>query len=111
MRLREYLLKRGVNPIALMMQWGLHSPTTLAAELGCSRLEAFRELRAVWAELGPYFASKLVAVDDQGKPAQNVMIRGTRPDDSLVLQATTNDKGEFQIGNVSHLIPLRFPPC
>ena len=40
-------------------------------------------------------------LDDQGKPAQNVMIRGTRPDDALVLQATTNDKGEFQIGNVT----------
>lgn len=67
-RLREYLLRRGVNPLSLMMQWGLHTPVTLAAELGCTRLEAFRELRAIWAELGPYFASKLVAVDDAGKP-------------------------------------------
>ena len=54
---------------------------------------------AAWAQGKARVNGKIL--DDQGKPAQNVMIRGTKPDDSLVLQATTNDKGEFQISNVT----------
>lgn len=66
--MREYLLGRGINPLQAMMQWALHTPTSLAAEIGCTRLEAFDRLKDLWAELAPFFAAKMVPVDDEGRP-------------------------------------------
>lgn len=66
--LRKYLLARGVNPLQAMMQWALHTPESLANELGCTRLEAFDRLRALWEGLAPYFVPKMVPVDDAGRP-------------------------------------------
>jgi predicted Zn-dependent protease len=40
-------------------------------------------------------------LDDQGKPAQNVLVRGMRAGDALVLEARTNDKGEWQLTNLA----------
>jgi len=40
-------------------------------------------------------------LDDQGKPAQNVLIRGMRAGDALVLEARTNDQGEWQLQNLA----------
>ncbi len=40
-------------------------------------------------------------LDDTGKPAQNVQIRGQRDGDPLVVEAKTNDKGEWQIANLT----------
>jgi hypothetical protein len=73
--LREYLLARGVNPLQRLMEWALHDPDTLAIELGCTRLEAFRELRAVWEGLAPYFMAKMVPVDDQGRPVPVMLMQ------------------------------------
>jgi hypothetical protein len=73
--LRNYLLARGVNPLQRIMEWSLHDPDTLAIELGCTRLEAFRELRALWEGLAPYFASKMVPVDDQGRPVPVMLMQ------------------------------------
>lgn len=64
--LRKWLLARGVNPLQQMMRWSMHTPESLAAEFGCTQLEAFRELRGMWGELAGYFAAKVVPVDDQG---------------------------------------------
>jgi tetratricopeptide (TPR) repeat protein len=36
-------------------------------------------------------------VDDQGKPAQNVQVRAVKAGDPLILEAKTNDKGEWTI--------------
>jgi Flp pilus assembly protein TadD len=36
-------------------------------------------------------------LDDAGKPAQDVQIRATRAGDALILEAKTNDKGEWSI--------------
>jgi predicted Zn-dependent protease len=36
-------------------------------------------------------------LDDQGKPAANVQIRATRTGDALILEAKTNEKGEWSI--------------
>lgn len=66
--LREYLLARGVHPLHRMMSYMLHTPQSLAAELNCSLLEAYRELRILWTEAAPYFAHKLAPVDGEGKP-------------------------------------------
>jgi predicted Zn-dependent protease len=40
-------------------------------------------------------------LDDQGKPALNVQVRATRAGDSLVLEAKTNDKGEWSLQNMA----------
>ena len=72
---REWMLARGVHPLQAMMQWALHSPTSLAAELGCTREEAFGHLRGLWADLAPYFASKMVPVDDEGRPVPMFMMQ------------------------------------
>lgn len=65
--LREYLLARGVHPLQRMMEWMRHTPTSLAAELGCTRLEAFDRLRDLWRDSAPYFAPKLVPTDESGR--------------------------------------------
>ena len=40
-------------------------------------------------------------LDDQGKPAQNVQVRAVKAGDSLILEAKTNDKGEWNIQNMA----------
>jgi hypothetical protein len=65
--LRQWLLGRGVHPLETLMRWGMHSPHSLAIELGCSKLEAFDRLKAVWAELVPYFVPKLQPTDESGQ--------------------------------------------
>lgn len=76
--LREYLLARGVHPLQRMMEWSMHTPTSLAAELGCSRLAAFDRLRELWRDAAPFFAPKLVPTDDQGRevPTFELIIGG-----------------------------------
>lgn len=54
-----YLLSRYVDPREIMAQTYSRSVADLAAELGCTRLEAFdRQLRAA-VELAPYVAGKM----------------------------------------------------
>ena len=65
--LREWLLKRGVHPLQQLFVWAQHTPQSLAAELGCSQVEAFSQLRQLWADLTPYLAPRLAPVDDQGR--------------------------------------------
>lgn len=65
-QLREWLLARGVHPLQRMMEWMLHTPQSLAAELGCTQLEAFDRLRQLWADAAPFFAPRLQPTDDQG---------------------------------------------
>lgn len=66
--LRSYLLARGADPLMHLAKWGMHTPESLAAELGCDQLEALRELRQIWAELAPYMHSRMLPTDAQGKP-------------------------------------------
>lgn len=66
--LRDYLLARGVSPLEQMFRWALHTPETLAAELDCSKKEAFLHLRQLWADLAPYLHARQAPVDDTGKP-------------------------------------------
>lgn len=65
---RKLLLSRGKSPLQSLMEWSLHTPTTLAAELQCTRLEAFKLLKEVWAELSPYLHARMAPVDDKGVP-------------------------------------------
>ena len=54
---------------------------------------------SVWAQGKGRINGKIL--DDSGKPAQNVQIRGQRAGDPLVVEAKTNDKGEWQIQNLT----------
>lgn len=76
-RMRAYLLARGVNPLEQLARWAQHTPESLALELRCSKLEAFRELRATWGELAPYLFGRAVPTDDEGRAVpQFVMVLG-----------------------------------
>jgi len=64
--LRRYLLARGADPLQCLVEWSLHTPTSLAAELQCTRLEAFDRLKDLWKEAAPFFYGKAVSVDGEG---------------------------------------------
>lgn len=84
---REYLLARGVSPLMQIMRWSTHTPTSLAAELKCTRLEAFRLLMDLWGELAPYLHQKMPqAVEVDARTAG-----------MLILGAITADQAQ-QIG-------------
>src|SRR5262245_23900317 len=40
-------------------------------------------------------------VDDQGKPAQDVQVRAMKAGESLIMEAKSNDKGEWQMQNLA----------
>src|SRR3989304_877895 len=52
-------LGRGVAPLQRIMEWSMHTPTSLAAELQCSRLEAFDRLKDLWSEVAPFLPQRL----------------------------------------------------
>lgn len=65
---RKWLLGRGVSPLVSLMRYAILPPELLANELGCSKLEAFREWKDLQFGLAPYLHAKLAFVDDEGKP-------------------------------------------
>lgn len=88
MALREYLLARGANPLMQLVRWGMHTPETLAKELRCDKLEAFRELRLLWEGAAPYFDTKLAPTTADGRPVpqftlivagKEVVVKGGMP--------------------------------
>jgi predicted Zn-dependent protease len=52
-----------------------------------------------WAQPKGRINGKIV--DDQGKPAPNVVVRASRAGDAAVMEAKTNDKGEWEIRNLA----------
>jgi hypothetical protein len=56
---RQFLLGHGVSPLVQMMRYSLMTPTALAAELQCSRADAFDRLKSLWVELAPYTNQQL----------------------------------------------------
>lgn len=76
--LRQFLLARGRHPLEAMMRWSMHTPDSLALELGCSKLEAFDRLVGLQKELAPYFAAKVQPTDEEGRPVpmMNFVIGG-----------------------------------
>lgn len=78
---REYLLRRGVSPLEQIMRWSMHTPETLAAELGCSKADAFDRLVRLWSELAPYLHSRMAPSDGTGAvaPMLNIQLGGGAP--------------------------------
>lgn len=108
---REWLLRRGEHPLQWMMRWASHTPESLARELGCTMLEAFDRLKALHQELAPYFAAKMVAVDDQGRPVPMMVMQfgqfGAPPSEGgkapwLYLENEQNQPLGDAAANVSH---------
>jgi len=112
--IRDYLLARGVDPLVRMAQWAMHTPETLATELDCSKLEAFRELRATWLGLAPYLHGHAAPVDQDGNavPILQMIIggelQGARPGGAPPwkyieeLQAVNDPAGDVSHAAVSH---------
>jgi hypothetical protein len=73
---REYLLGRGVSPLQQMMQWAMHTPTSLAAELQCSRIEAMKLLKDLWGELAPYLHQRMPLAVEVDQRTAGVLILG-----------------------------------
>jgi len=46
----------------------LHTPASLAAELDCSKLEAFDRLERIRADLRPFMYARLAPIDGAGRP-------------------------------------------
>ena len=73
---REYLLGRGVSPLQRIMEWSMHTPTSLAAELQCSRLEAFDRLKDLWSELAPFLHQRMPLAVEVDQRSAGMLILG-----------------------------------
>jgi hypothetical protein len=54
------------DPLERRFRYAMHTPETLAIELGCSKLEAFDRLEKLWSDLSRYFYAQMAQVDGQG---------------------------------------------
>jgi hypothetical protein len=62
----EFVRKLCGDPLERRFRYAMHTPETLAIELGCSKLEAFDRLEKLWADLSRYFYAQQAQVDGQG---------------------------------------------
>lgn len=73
---RDFLMARGVSPLVQIMRWSMHTPTSLAAELQCSRVKAFELLKDLWAELAPYLHQKMPQAVEVDQRSAGILILG-----------------------------------
>lgn len=64
---RKWLLSTGEDPLESMMRWSMHTPETLAKELGCTIAEAFDRLMSLKDKLAVYLHPRMAPVNDQGQ--------------------------------------------
>lgn len=62
----DFVRKLCGDPIERRFRYAMHTPETLAIELGCTKLEAFDRLEKLWADLSTYFYARQAQVDGQG---------------------------------------------
>jgi hypothetical protein len=55
------------DPFLESARWAMHTPETLAKELACSKLEAFRELEAIRRDLRTFLYSRRAPTDGDGQ--------------------------------------------
>lgn len=65
---REFIRKVIGDPMVESARWMIHTPETLARELGCTLLEAFDRLQGLREALLPFFYAKLAPTDQEGRP-------------------------------------------
>ncbi|MBI5112882.1 MAG: hypothetical protein HZA68_13015 [Rhodovulum sp.] len=56
------------DPVIERARWMLHTPESLAAVLGCTKLEAFDRLDRIRAELSRLWYAPAAPVDEDGRP-------------------------------------------
>jgi hypothetical protein len=66
--IKAFLRSHGYDPVVARWRWLLHTPETLATELGCTKLEAFDRLDRINAEMRKLFYADAPMLDDEGKP-------------------------------------------
>lgn len=64
---RDFIRKVFGDPMLETARWMMHTPETLAKELGCTLLEAFDRLQGLREALMPFMHAKLAPVDDAGR--------------------------------------------
>ena len=62
----DFVRKLCGDPLERRFRYAMHTPETLAIELGCSKLEAFDRLEKLWADLSTFFYARLAQVDAGG---------------------------------------------
>lgn len=60
------------DPMLERFRWAMHTPDTLARELGCSKLEAFDRLDRIRSELALFFYARMAPTDEAGNVAPAV---------------------------------------
>ncbi len=70
----DFIRKTIGDPMLESARWAMHTPETMAAELGCDKLEAFDRLEKIRADLRPYFYAKQAPVDHDGKPVPGLTV-------------------------------------
>lgn len=117
-QVREYIRAVFGDPMEESARWLLHTPETLASELGCTLVEAFDRLETIRRDLRPYFYAKLAPTDQEGRPVvpvfalqigDRIIGMGDRPpwlEDPEVARAIEEDKRKQALSetaaNVSH---------
>lgn len=62
----DFVRKLCGDPLERRFRYAMHTPESLAIELGCTKLEAFDRLDKMWSELARYFYAQQAAVDGAG---------------------------------------------
>jgi len=62
----DFVRKLCGDPLERRFRYAMHTPESLAIELGCTKLEAFDRLLKLWGELERYFYAQMAQVDGQG---------------------------------------------
>jgi hypothetical protein len=64
---KEWITRVVGDPLVESARWLLHTPASLAQELSCTLIEAFRLQQAIREGLLPYMHSKLAPVGEDGR--------------------------------------------
>lgn len=101
------------DPVYQRARWAMHTPESLAAVLGCTKLEAFDRLDRIRSELSRLFYAPLAPVDAQGHAVVPQFLmsiggapQGSGPDrppwDYLVEMTEQNGEAPKPAAPVSH---------
>lgn len=70
----DFVRKTIGDPMLESARWAMHTPETLARELGCTKAEAFDRLQKIRSDLLPFFYAKQAPVDADGKPVPGLTV-------------------------------------
>jgi hypothetical protein len=62
----DFIRKTIGDPLLERARWAMHTPESLAKELGCSKFDAFILLDKIRADLAPYMYPRMAPTDEHG---------------------------------------------